>query len=472
MGTRQHALDSLALAAVVSLSLLGCIPRAAAVEECQYHGIEEAALSMPFSVIEVGPADVVYGWSAHALWASLDRGETWSQIRAFSDTIGCRGLFVANSGDVFVGVTRQGCLWKGVPGTVWSWSTPLVFNCGSCATTADNSAMWKMCEDNSGRLFAGEYGGAWEDTCAYVYRSEDGGDTWALVYQCPSRHVHFVSADPYTNKVYASIGDGPGRYQLLCSSDGGDSWEVLYSQDCLAEPVSVSFTPTTRIFGSDCGFDLNRIYTTTDDEVFDTRLLLAGELDAYIWDMSQDDNGYIYAGTVAKLPSGSEIHLYASYDGGENWCGVKSFGVLPEWGGVKDISRFDSAGWAYCAYTTSLGAGATFRFRHTTASGIANPPPRPEASAYLQVSRRGDGYGAVFGIDLSDGASSLSLRVYNLRGACVCTVVEGAMPPGYHELVWDGTTDSGRNVSQGVYFVQLRADDAVVGRKVVVLPGM
>lgn len=469
---RRRVVDrSLVLAVSIPCALLLFGATTQGVEECQYHVIQEVPLAMPFSAIEVAPGDVVYGWSGHVLWGSSDRGGTWEQIRAFPDTVDCAGLFVGGSGDVFVGVTKQGCLWKGMPGTPWSWSAPLVFTCNSCASSSDNSRMWKMCEDNSGCLFVGEYGGAWDDTCAYIHRSEDGGNTWTLVYECSSRHVHFVSADPHTSRVYASIGDGPGRYRLICSDDHGQSWHTLYSEDCLAQPTSAIFTPTTRVFGSDCGLDVNRIYISSDDESFQTRLMLGGDLDSYVWDMSKTDEGYIYAGTKAKLVGGSDVHLYASYDGGESWCGVKNFGVLPEWNGVNHISRFDSEGWAYCTYTAPGAVNSAFRFRHEPATSIADSPPRWGAAADLQVAQIGNGSGPVFHMELSDGVRHLSLKVYNLSGACVRTILDGQMPVGHHEVAWDGRSDSGCRVSRGVYFVRLCANQCVVSKKAVLWPG-
>jgi hypothetical protein len=114
--THRCSVMSLVRSAAVVPSLVALASPLHSVEECQYHVIQEVPLPMPFSVMEVGPGDVVYGWCAHTLWASENRGENWEVIRAFPETLSCTGLFVSSSGDVFAGITHHGRLWRGVPG--------------------------------------------------------------------------------------------------------------------------------------------------------------------------------------------------------------------------------------------------------------------------------------------------------------------------------------------------------------------
>jgi hypothetical protein len=67
----------------------------------------------------------------------------------------------------------------------------------------------------------------------------------------------------------------------------------------------------------------------------------------------------------------------------------------------------------------------------------------------------------------------VSVRVYDLAGRVVKTLVDGDANPGEHVAVWDGTTDSGGRAASGVYFVRLEADGgrgaSAVARKLVLL---
>ena len=50
---------------------------------------------------------------------------------------------------------------------------------------------------------------------------------------------------------------------------------------------------------------------------------------------------------------------------------------------------------------------------------------------------------------------SVVLKIFNIRGQIVKTLVNEDKSPGYYSVVWDGTNDSGDAVSSGVYFCQM-----------------
>ncbi|MCK4512059.1 T9SS type A sorting domain-containing protein, partial [bacterium] len=53
------------------------------------------------------------------------------------------------------------------------------------------------------------------------------------------------------------------------------------------------------------------------------------------------------------------------------------------------------------------------------------------------------------------GHSRVTIRVYDLSGRVVRTLVNGEAEPGEHVIVWNGTTDSGERAASGVYFVKM-----------------
>lgn len=56
-------------------------------------------------------------------------------------------------------------------------------------------------------------------------------------------------------------------------------------------------------------------------------------------------------------------------------------------------------------------------------------------------------------IDFSLIADSfVSLTIYNVRGQKVKTLVNDKLQTGYHSVVWNGTNNSGKSVSSGIYF--------------------
>ena len=56
----------------------------------------------------------------------------------------------------------------------------------------------------------------------------------------------------------------------------------------------------------------------------------------------------------------------------------------------------------------------------------------------------------------------VTLRVHDLAGRVVRTLVDCDVEPGEHKVVWDGTTDAGRRAASGVYFAKME----VAGRAV------
>ena len=69
-----------------------------------------------------------------------------------------------------------------------------------------------------------------------------------------------------------------------------------------------------------------------------------------------------------------------------------------------------------------------------------------------------------------DGAAQkVSLRIYDVTGALVKTVVDGILPPGRYTRVWDGTNNRGNTVGSGVYFYQLKEKRFVSTKKMMLL---
>jgi hypothetical protein len=402
-------------------------------------------------LVEVGSGDVVYAWWLGKLLKSEDRGENWVEVKDFGASAGCRGMFVTSTGDVILG-TRGGCLTVGRPGEPWNWSTPLTF---VCSGGPQPSCMWKMGEDSQGRLFVGEYGGTWSDDCAYIHRSEDGGDTWELVYSCSCRHVHFVHVDPNTDHVYASIGDGHGRQRLIRSTDGGDSWETLYDEDCLAQPTGMACTATHRVFGSDCGDICNCLYRTCDDQAFEICAVLDGAFDGYVWDMSGEGN-IVVAGTVAKAEEGNEICLLLSSNGGASWYRAKDFGVGPTWSGVVDISRFDSEGYGYYTYARPEGGYYAFRFRVVPQTSGADESETEEQVTCRALTNPATGT-VTLEYSLPAPFCNASLYVYTAAGRRVWSEHLDSVGAERGRVLWDGADGDRKRVASGVYFYRLES---------------
>ena len=66
-------------------------------------------------------------------------------------------------------------------------------------------------------------------------------------------------------------------------------------------------------------------------------------------------------------------------------------------------------------------------------------------------------------------SARVEVRVLDVAGRVVATLVDEARPAGRHDVVWNGTDDHGSAVASGVYLVQLRADGERQQRKVALI---
>lgn len=63
----------------------------------------------------------------------------------------------------------------------------------------------------------------------------------------------------------------------------------------------------------------------------------------------------------------------------------------------------------------------------------------------------------------------VSLGVYDRTGRLVKTLANKAQAPGHYSIVWDGRDQFGKEVTSGVYFYKLQADNYAQTKKMVVL---
>lgn len=66
-------------------------------------------------------------------------------------------------------------------------------------------------------------------------------------------------------------------------------------------------------------------------------------------------------------------------------------------------------------------------------------------------------------------SSRVKLEVFGIDGRRITTLQSGTCRPGIHNLAWDGTDDSGRKISAGLYFIRMETDGFSDVRKLVII---
>jgi len=67
------------------------------------------------------------------------------------------------------------------------------------------------------------------------------------------------------------------------------------------------------------------------------------------------------------------------------------------------------------------------------------------------------------------GPIHTTLKIYNILGQLVRTLVDEEKLPGRYEVVWDGKDDRGKEVTSGVYFYRLESSGSTETRKMILL---
>lgn len=124
---------------------------------------------------------------------------------------------------------------------------------------------WRWAEDSLGNVFFGEYSGFMPTFPppyhGNVWRRQNfgnSGDKFEIVFANPNdnndtnaNHVHYVGVDPYTDVVYAAIGDGgTGRFTRSFSHGYPGTWVTL-ERGVDSQYTLVTYTPDYLYLGTD-----------------------------------------------------------------------------------------------------------------------------------------------------------------------------------------------------------------------------
>ena len=63
----------------------------------------------------------------------------------------------------------------------------------------------------------------------------------------------------------------------------------------------------------------------------------------------------------------------------------------------------------------------------------------------------------------------VTIEIYNIKGQKVRKLADDVYPVGKHSVTWNGTDDTGRTVSSGVYFSRISSAGATLTRKMVLI---
>ncbi|MCB0291467.1 MAG: T9SS type A sorting domain-containing protein, partial [Calditrichaeota bacterium] len=66
-------------------------------------------------------------------------------------------------------------------------------------------------------------------------------------------------------------------------------------------------------------------------------------------------------------------------------------------------------------------------------------------------------------------AENVSLRIYDVAGQLIKTLISGNMDAGYYNIQWDGSNQYGSKVASGIYLYRITAGSFVQTKKMILM---
>jgi len=278
-----------------------------------------------------------------------------------------------------------------------------------------------------------------------ITRTTNGGAAWIArnTNETPLYGVKFI-----TRSQGWACGDGG---TVLHTTDLGATWQ---SQSTGVTNGLYWITFQDTLHGWACGSGGRVLWTTDRGNTWNignsgvTQYLMSIAFTDTLTGFAVSDNGLIIRSTDGGrnwVPDTSKVYAnltaVCALDSTHAWT-VGSFGMVLGWGEAGNTG----------IETRGQGEGETRR--PETALGQSYPNPTTGIASFeYEVGK----------------AEKVKVKVYNITGQAIRTLVEGMEPAGRHVVVWDGRDTSGRKAGSGTYFYRLEIGGAGMTKKMVVI---
>lgn len=291
-----------------------------------------------------------------------------------------------------------------------------------------------------------------------IYKTTDGGLTWETKTNLFATNLRGVVFRDVNNGIV--VGE---KLKAAYTTNGGNTWTA--SQFSSLPPG----TTTPNLF--------KVIYTSgTNAIAVGEQLILLSTNDGATWNYSPvtnlvesinsaafiDANNGWAVGSKTSAPR--SIGLYYTSDAGASWSNKADMVVFDTMRALYDVA-ITPTGYAW------IGGGSSAIYTNSPAVGINDNFESP--FGYILEQNYPNPFNPSTKISWQTPVSGWqTLKVYDLLGNEITTLVDGYKPAGKHEIDFSLSTSSsdvGSRLASGIYFYQLRAGSFISTRKMILM---
>jgi hypothetical protein len=363
-------------------------------------------------------------WANHGVYLSTNNGTNWTQTSLNNQTV---YALAVNGNYIFAGTHLQGVYLSTNDGASWiqtSLSHPRVY---SIVIGGNN-------------IFAGTYD---TGTANGVYLSTNNGTSWTKM----SLNEITYSLAVNGNNIFAGSSFFRGIY---LSTNNGSNWTQVFQDTVNINALAVNgnnIYAGTALIGINIGLG---VFKSTNNG---STWIQTGLNNVVVYSLAVYGNS-VFAGT-------SDSGVYISNDNGINWTRRNE--------GLYNPPTINS----FCILNNYIfaGTGGFGVYRRPLSELVGIQPISSEIPEEFSLSQN---YPNPFNpetkikfeipISKSETNSKTEIRIYDISGKLIETLVKENLSPGTYEVTW-----SAANYSSGVYFYKLVSGNYVNTKKMILI---
>ena len=266
--------------------------------------------------------------------------------------------------------------------------------------------------------------------------------------------------------LFIAVASGVNRQDVLFKGDGTGFTDISDSVGIVDE--SFGFGSAVADFDNDGASDIfvvNRFFNTGEKSFLYKNALPQGRwLKVQLEGSNSNRNGI---GARVEVVANGALQIQ-EVRGGSSYLSQNSLTLTF---GLGNLVHADSVivAWPSGIQTVLTNVAANQKLIiMENPTGIAEQNPNPQQFVLYQNYPNPFNPGTTITFDISHH-SLITLHVYDITGRKVRTLINGRLPAGSHEVLWDGRDDTGQWVASGVYIYRLQAGKFSQSRKMLLL---